>query len=637
MVAATRVGFLALLPTGTVVSAAVLRSGTATVSRAQRTAASASDEYPDCSCNCCDTVERRPDEIVFGAAVKCAPSDQRSSDICGEQCKPLEDDKVLGPAAQDDALDYNRFCMFECKPAEGILAKPQEQCVPLDAVDVTRMVDKMGGIKDPAFLYARPKPRGQRGGTLKVKPAGAMAPPIVGEITTPPPPIVSNSEVVATQWQRVPVSVPPQNYQSSGGPQWSQWAQSDAMAAQGQQMPAEPPQQMQALPPQPLQFRAQVGQAPTQVQQQQQWQEAPQQMPGAQQQWQQLPQEQQVPQQMQVAPQQWQESQQMQEAYQQPQAQQWQQVQAPAAPQAQQQETPQQPVSASSSPVASENADGIPVPPGWVVVGAAPGPGGQSALQTGLAAPRSRGRASLLAAGARQKQSRSKQMPTANVDPAAAVQATSTGRQMAITEAAKTADEMELTEDAEALIARTPRGYKGDPYRGIASIIQAAKGSEAAAARANKFAAKAAEALKQAQSGSWKIALDMAKTQVVTVEDEVRVEERLRKFQNPPPGQMPGSAEANAWAEAIIGAKQVAEQYATRARESERRASDPEATAEEAATEAKAAKAMWIGSSKAEALIPSYEQARQRAIAQAKAMYEAAQKQADAANAALHR
>merc|ERR1719440_1553578 len=65
---------------------------------------------PACSCDCCDTVRRLPNEVSFGAGVKCSPSGEHSADMCGAQCAPSKDDKVL----QEDVVDLERFCFFEC-------------------------------------------------------------------------------------------------------------------------------------------------------------------------------------------------------------------------------------------------------------------------------------------------------------------------------------------------------------------------------------------------------------------------------------------------------------------------------------------------------------------------------------------
>lgn len=114
---------------------------------------------PSCSCDCCDVVKRLPGEINFGARVKCSPSGTHSSDMCGAQCTPTEDDKVL----QDRIVDLERFCLFECKPANGADAPVQSQCVAFSEGEAAKIIDGAGNPMDPAFLYAQAPGQHQAG------------------------------------------------------------------------------------------------------------------------------------------------------------------------------------------------------------------------------------------------------------------------------------------------------------------------------------------------------------------------------------------------------------------------------------------------------------------------------------------
>jgi len=114
------------------------------------------DDESTCSCDCCAVVDRRPDEVVAGAAVKCAPAEGHSSDVCSEQCVPAEEDHVLRDSAEDEVLDYQRYCFFECKPAAGITSLVGTQCVMLEPSEAQRVVDPSGNAVDPAVVYARP-------------------------------------------------------------------------------------------------------------------------------------------------------------------------------------------------------------------------------------------------------------------------------------------------------------------------------------------------------------------------------------------------------------------------------------------------------------------------------------------------
>jgi len=104
---------------------------------------------PSCSCDCCDVVKRLPGEVQFGAAVKCIPSGEHSADMCNEQCSPSKDDKVF----QEEVVDLERFCFFECKPASGNNAPVKSQCVAFSEDEAAKTIDQAGNAIDPAFLY----------------------------------------------------------------------------------------------------------------------------------------------------------------------------------------------------------------------------------------------------------------------------------------------------------------------------------------------------------------------------------------------------------------------------------------------------------------------------------------------------
>mmetsp|Transcript_32885 Transcript_32885/g.71766 ORF Transcript_32885/g.71766 Transcript_32885/m.71766 type:complete len:368 (-) Transcript_32885:139-1242(-) len=111
-----------------------------------------SEDLPSCSCDCCGTVRRRPDEVVGSAAVKCAPAGGHSSDVCGgAQCSSTND----ALEHSEGQLDYQRFCFFECKPALGLASFPETQCIALDATDLRLVLDVNGNPQDPAVVYAR--------------------------------------------------------------------------------------------------------------------------------------------------------------------------------------------------------------------------------------------------------------------------------------------------------------------------------------------------------------------------------------------------------------------------------------------------------------------------------------------------
>jgi len=170
---------------------------------------SAGDDQLLCSCDCCDVVARRPDEASAGVGVKCSPSVEHSQDVCGEQCRPGENDLVFR-VAEEQSLDYQRFCFFECKPAAGILSPVRTQCIALDSADVRRVLDPGGNAMDPAFLYSRPSwPGGNP----------AVVPPLSIPARLPSQSLLAaNSKLHGNRTQQPAVGVPPSGASVPGSP-----------------------------------------------------------------------------------------------------------------------------------------------------------------------------------------------------------------------------------------------------------------------------------------------------------------------------------------------------------------------------------------------------------------------------------
>jgi len=70
--------------------------------------------------------------------------------MCANQCQPPAGDRLL--KIRGNALDYQRYCFFECKPAEGPAAPVSTQCVALDLKDIEKTADH-GHARDPAVIY----------------------------------------------------------------------------------------------------------------------------------------------------------------------------------------------------------------------------------------------------------------------------------------------------------------------------------------------------------------------------------------------------------------------------------------------------------------------------------------------------
>jgi len=133
--------------------ASALRGKSSQVAAAQGDPSDEGRDQPSCSCDCCDVVRRIPGEIQFGAGIKCSPSVQHSSDMCGAQCSPDKEDTVL----KDAVVDFERFCFFECRPAAGPKAPEKSQCVAFNELEAAKISDKDGNPMDPAFLYGMDK------------------------------------------------------------------------------------------------------------------------------------------------------------------------------------------------------------------------------------------------------------------------------------------------------------------------------------------------------------------------------------------------------------------------------------------------------------------------------------------------
>jgi len=144
-----------LLPATALAAADVsaLRGKSSKVAAAQGDPNDEGRDQQACSCDCCDVTRRIPGEIQFGAGIKCSPSVQHSSDMCGAQCSPDKEDTVL----KDAVVDFERFCFFECRPAAGPKAPEKSQCVAFNELEAAKISDKDGNPMDPAFLYGMDK------------------------------------------------------------------------------------------------------------------------------------------------------------------------------------------------------------------------------------------------------------------------------------------------------------------------------------------------------------------------------------------------------------------------------------------------------------------------------------------------
>jgi len=133
----SKMGFVAVLLWASCARVASLRRGDG-------------DDLADCNCDCCGTVRRLPEETVAGTKVKCAPAHDHGSDVCTDECRAPAEDRLLH--IRGNVLDYQRFCFFECKPAEGPASPVSTQCIALSFEDIETTASH-GQAKDPAIIY----------------------------------------------------------------------------------------------------------------------------------------------------------------------------------------------------------------------------------------------------------------------------------------------------------------------------------------------------------------------------------------------------------------------------------------------------------------------------------------------------
>lgn len=125
-----------------------------------------------CDCSCCVTTERLPAEVENNFNLKCARP-AADKDTCNgvEQCVTGATDQVL-TAAGGAALDYSRFCFFECKVPSGLTSALGSECVELSAAELAAVASDSGNALDLADLH---EGDGALGGTSSDGAAGVSS------------------------------------------------------------------------------------------------------------------------------------------------------------------------------------------------------------------------------------------------------------------------------------------------------------------------------------------------------------------------------------------------------------------------------------------------------------------------------
>lgn len=145
-------------------------------------------ELPTCDCTCCTVLERRLDEVheSTGALLKCAldeggpgrpvvkrvpsgragemaasdflcPGAAGGSGVAAElesrRCSPDSGNPVQASAAVlarpgPAGTDYNRFCLFQCRPRDFSVGEP---CLPIDPAAANESMTAHGNGRDPGL------------------------------------------------------------------------------------------------------------------------------------------------------------------------------------------------------------------------------------------------------------------------------------------------------------------------------------------------------------------------------------------------------------------------------------------------------------------------------------------------------
>mmetsp|Transcript_16047 Transcript_16047/g.36805 ORF Transcript_16047/g.36805 Transcript_16047/m.36805 type:complete len:459 (-) Transcript_16047:15-1391(-) len=192
---------------GTSVAAEVRQGRGLSFLRRGRDISDDDSDLPLCSCNCCNVAARRPDEVSTGVLVKCSANSEHSSEVCQSRCVASSNDHILSYAS-GQVLDQQRFCFFECKPAEGKHSPIHTQCIDLEDEEAKQVVDGNGDALDPAFLYEQAAAQSSRREVLLGKvsapaPGPAMSAQAAGGIASQATnlSIASGSEALAVAKQ----------------------------------------------------------------------------------------------------------------------------------------------------------------------------------------------------------------------------------------------------------------------------------------------------------------------------------------------------------------------------------------------------------------------------------------------------
>lgn len=189
--------------------ASVLQAADGNMSFLQLLRTPATPSLPVCTCGCCESTQRRPDEIVGSVTLKCQAklgpggSEWGAASIkkvkggyqgtetvdqsCQAQCKLPENPDDSLAKSSDAGIEYDRYCFYSCQPHDFVVGHP---CQPLDKKEAAEARDDSGNGKDPALQPAT--------GSNSASDVDLIMPafnPPGDPVQVPPPPVEEGPEV----------------------------------------------------------------------------------------------------------------------------------------------------------------------------------------------------------------------------------------------------------------------------------------------------------------------------------------------------------------------------------------------------------------------------------------------------------
>lgn len=102
-------------------------------------------DYKECTCSCCETVERTPEEIkIQSVYLKCAHKYSDVGNECPNKCA-VSSNLVLPAGTSDKGINYDRFCLYYCQPFDTEVTGP---CIRQNATEQAKAATQDGNGED---------------------------------------------------------------------------------------------------------------------------------------------------------------------------------------------------------------------------------------------------------------------------------------------------------------------------------------------------------------------------------------------------------------------------------------------------------------------------------------------------------